>query len=101
MARDVAGGMAHRLCLIESRDSGWVSAMADYQKIEYRIGKDGKVTETVLNGRGESCALVTEGLERSLGEVESRDLLPEYYDGTENGVGVDAIAEQSQTLQQG
>jgi hypothetical protein len=27
--------------------------MAEYQKIEYRIGKDGKVTETVINGNGE------------------------------------------------
>ena len=55
--------------------------MASYQKIEYRIGKDGKVTETVLNGMGESCTLVTEALERSLGSIESRDLLPEYHDG--------------------
>lgn len=75
--------------------------MAEYQKIEYRIGKDGKVTETVLNGNGESCLLVTEGLERSLGEVESRDLWPEYHDDAENAVGVDAVMEQSQTLQQG
>ncbi|MBW4473095.1 MAG: DUF2997 domain-containing protein [Stenomitos rutilans HA7619-LM2] len=75
--------------------------MAEYQKIEYRIGKDGKVTETVLNGKGETCMLATEGLERSLGEVESRELLPEYSDNDENAVGIDAVTEQSQTLQQG
>jgi hypothetical protein len=75
--------------------------MANYQKIEYRIGKDGKIIETVLNGNGESCLLATEGLERSLGEVESRDLLPEYYDDADNAVGIDAVTEQSQTLQQG
>lgn len=75
--------------------------MAEYQKIEYRIGKDGKVTESVLNGKGENCTLATEGLERSLGEVESRDLLPEYYDDAENAVGIDVVTEQSQTLQQG
>lgn len=75
--------------------------MADYQKIEYRIGKDGKVTETVLNGKGETCIVAVEGLERSLGEVESRELLPEYYDDAEIGIGIDAVTEQSQTLQQG
>jgi Protein of unknown function (DUF2997) len=75
--------------------------MADYQKIEYRIGLDGKVTETVLNGKGETCLLATEGLERSLGEVESRDLLPEYDDRAAHAVGIDAVTEQSQTLQQG
>ncbi|UBF25557.1 DUF2997 domain-containing protein [Kovacikia minuta CCNUW1] len=75
--------------------------MAEYQKIEYRIGKDGKVTETVLDGKGETCLLVTEGLERSLGEVESRELLPEYDGDAENAVGIDAVTSQSQTLQQG
>jgi hypothetical protein len=75
--------------------------MAEYQKIEYRIGKDGKVTETVLNGKGETCISAVEGLERSLGEAESRDLLPEYYDDVENTVEIDAVTEQSQTLQQG
>ncbi len=75
--------------------------MAEYQKIEYRIGKDGKVTERVLNGKGEACTLATEGLERSLGEVESRHLLPEYYDDADNGVGIEVVTEQSQPLQQG
>lgn len=70
--------------------------MADYQQIEYRIGKDGKVTETVLNGAGESCTLATEDLERSLGSIESRDLLPEYHDNADHSLTV----EQSQTIQQ-
>ena len=79
--------------------------MAEYQKIEYRIGKDGKVTETVLNGQGETCTIATEGLERSLGDVESRDLLPEYYAAADNAIGVDTTVdttvEQSQIVQQG
>jgi hypothetical protein len=58
--------------------------MAEYQKIEYRIGKDGKVTETVINGNGETCTLATQDLEASLGKVELRELLPEYYDGVDN-----------------
>lgn len=70
--------------------------MANYQQIEYRIGKDGKITETVLNGASESCTLATEDLERSLGSIESRELLPEYHDQADHSLTV----EQSQTIQQ-
>jgi hypothetical protein len=70
--------------------------MAEYQKIEFLIGQDGKVTEKVLNGSGETCTLATVNLEASLGEIESRDLLPEYGDIAENNL----VMEQSQTLQQ-
>lgn len=58
--------------------------MAEYQKIEYRIGKDGKITETVINASGESCTETTAPLEDTLGEIESQELLPEYYQGEEN-----------------
>ncbi|VEP15330.1 conserved hypothetical protein [Hyella patelloides LEGE 07179] len=58
--------------------------MAEYQKIEYRIGKDGKITETVINASGESCTETTAPLEDALGKVESQELLPEYYQGEEN-----------------
>ncbi|GCL41388.1 DUF2997 domain-containing protein [Anabaena sp. FACHB-1250] len=57
--------------------------MAEYQKIEYRIGKDGKVVERVLNVTGSSCVETTKGLEKSLGEIESQELLPEYYQDDE------------------
>ncbi|HTL89256.1 MAG TPA: DUF2997 domain-containing protein [Leptolyngbya sp.] len=70
--------------------------MANYQQIEYRIGKDGKVTEAVLTGAGESCTLATADLERSLGAIESRDLLPEYYNSADHSLTV----EQAQTIQQ-
>jgi hypothetical protein len=53
--------------------------MAEYQKIEYRIGKDGKIVERVLNATGYSCVETTKGVEKSLGEIESQELLPEYY----------------------
>ncbi|HEY9622578.1 MAG TPA: DUF2997 domain-containing protein [Crinalium sp.] len=69
--------------------------MAEYQKIEYRIGKDGKVTETVLNASGDRCTLTTEGIENALGQVESRELLPEYYED-ENRLTV----EEQQSLNQ-
>lgn len=58
--------------------------MAEYQKIEYCIGKDGKITETVINASGFSCIETTSGMEKALGEVESQELLPEYYEGDEN-----------------
>jgi hypothetical protein len=57
--------------------------MAEYQKIEYRIGKDGKIVEKVLNVTGSSCVNTTKGIENSLGEIESQELLPEYYQDDE------------------
>ncbi len=69
--------------------------MAEYRQIEYRIGKDGKITETVLNATGSSCTETTAGIEKALGKVEAQDLLPEYYEGEEN-----LIVEQTQTLKQ-
>jgi hypothetical protein len=57
--------------------------MAEYQKIEYRIGKDGKIVERVLNVTGSSCVETTKGLEKSLGDIESQELLPEYYQDDE------------------
>jgi hypothetical protein len=68
--------------------------MAEYQKIEYRIGKDGVVTETVLDGQGESCLLATESLEKALGEVAARELLPEYEGDQDNTLTV----AQTQTM---
>lgn len=58
--------------------------MAEYQRIEYKIGKDGKITEKVIDASGNSCLQPTQALEEALGEVESRELLPEYYEGDEN-----------------
>ncbi|MBP0018268.1 MAG: DUF2997 domain-containing protein [Cyanobacteria bacterium SBLK] len=53
--------------------------MAEYQKIEYRIGKNGKITETVIEGvSGEQCLELTREIEDRLGEVEGREFLPEY-----------------------
>lgn len=58
--------------------------MAEYQKIEYRIGKNGKVTEKVINTTGNSCTQTTVGLEKALGIIETQELLPEYYEADEN-----------------
>ena len=72
--------------------------MAEYQKIEYRIGKDGKITETVLEGvSGEQCLELTREIEDRLGEVENRELLPEYEQPLETLVETQG---QTQFLQQ-
>jgi len=70
--------------------------MAQYQRVEYRIGKDGKIKETVLNGSGESCTETTSDIESALGEIESQELLPEYYEEEEN-----LVTDETQFLQQG
>lgn len=66
--------------------------MAEYQRIEYRIGPDGKVVETVLGATGDRCVSTTADIEQALGEVETREYLPEYEVGEE-------LAQE--TLQQG
>jgi hypothetical protein len=67
--------------------------VTEYQQIEYRIGKDGKIVETMLQSSGSSCIDATANLEQVLGVVESQVLLPQYYD--EDG---DSIAETTQFL---
>lgn len=69
--------------------------MAEYQKIEYRIGKDGKITETVIGATGSSCTETTKGIEATLGEVEAQELRPEYYEGEDN-----ITSSQTNTLNQ-
>ncbi len=54
--------------------------MTHYQRIEYRIGKDGQILETVLNGVGTDCTTTTQAIEPALGSVAQRQWLPEYYD---------------------
>ncbi|MEN9222025.1 MAG: DUF2997 domain-containing protein [Thermostichus sp. BF3_bins_97] len=53
--------------------------MSEYVKVEYRIDKNGQITETVLNGSGPSCTLTTTELESALGTVQKRELLPEFH----------------------
>ncbi|MDP5018639.1 MAG: DUF2997 domain-containing protein [Dolichospermum sp.] len=69
--------------------------MAEYQKVEYRIGTDGKIVERVLNVTGSSCVESTKGVEQSLGEIESQELLPEYYQDDEL-----ITSSENQSLQQ-
>ncbi|NEO28033.1 MAG: DUF2997 domain-containing protein [Kamptonema sp. SIO4C4] len=74
--------------------------MAEYQKIEYRIGKNGKITETVLDGvTGQHCTEITEGIETALGTVEDQDFLPAYYENPDS-LSESEVEEQTQSLQQ-
>ncbi len=57
--------------------------MNQYQKIEYLISKDGKITEKVINASGSKCIETTKQTETDLGEIESQELLPEYYQSEE------------------
>jgi hypothetical protein len=68
--------------------------MAEYRKVEYRIGKDGKIVETVLNGNGQTCIETTAEIEKALGKIDSQELLPEYYQDDEH-----IVTESTQSIQ--
>jgi len=53
--------------------------MSQYQRIEYLIGKDGKIVERAIDVSGIGCIALTSAIESNLGKVEARDLLPSYY----------------------
>jgi hypothetical protein len=53
--------------------------MSQYQRIEYLIGKDGKIVERAIDISGIECLALTSVIELNLGKVEARDLLPSYY----------------------
>ncbi len=69
--------------------------MSQYQRIEYLIGKDGKVVERAINMSGSECVALTAEIELNLGKVETRELLPSYYEASESQFDGNAI-EQSQ-----
>ena len=57
--------------------------MSQYQRIEYLIGKDGKVVERAIDISGGECVAITAEIESNLGKVESRELLSNYYENSE------------------
>ncbi|AFY73406.1 Protein of unknown function (DUF2997) [Synechococcus sp. PCC 7502] len=54
--------------------------MTKYLKIEYLIAPDGKITERVINGSGSDCIESSAAIELELGQVQQRELLPEYFE---------------------
>ena len=49
--------------------------MSQYQRIEYLIGKDGKIVERAIDIAGSECVAITAEIESNLGKVETRQLL--------------------------
>jgi hypothetical protein len=65
--------------------------MSQYQRIEYLIGKDGKIVERAIDISGSACVAITAEIESSLGKVETRELLPNYFDNSEQNLDCNAI----------
>jgi hypothetical protein len=60
--------------------------MSQYQRIEYLIGKDGKIVERAIDISGSECVAITAEIESNLGKVETRQLLPNYYETSEQNL---------------
>ena len=52
--------------------------MSEKETIEVKIDKDGKVTIDAIGFKGRNCTNATDGIERALGVIKSRDKKPEY-----------------------
>jgi hypothetical protein len=67
--------------------------MSQYQRIEYLIGKDGKIVERAIDIAGSECVAITAEIEANLGKVETRQLLPSYYETSEQSLDDHAITQ--------
>lgn len=65
--------------------------MSQYQRIEYLIGKDGKIVERAIDISGSECIAITAEIEANLGKVETRELLSNYYDIPEQNLDSNEI----------
>jgi len=65
--------------------------MSQYQRIEYLIGKDGKIVERAIDISGSECVAITAEIESNLGKVETRQLLPSYYETSGQNLDRNAI----------
>ena len=63
--------------------------MSQYQRVEYLIGKDGKIVERAIDISGSECIAITAEIESNLGKVETRELLPNYYETADQNIGQD------------
>jgi len=60
--------------------------MSQYQRVEYLIGKDGKIVERAIDISGSECVAITAEIESNLGKVETRELLPNYYETAQQNI---------------
>ena len=65
--------------------------MSQYQRIEYLIGKDGKIVERAIDISGNECVAITAEIESNLGTVETRQLLSSYYETSGQNLDRNAI----------
>jgi hypothetical protein len=65
--------------------------MSQYQRIEYLIGKDGKIVERAVDMTGSECVAIAAEIESNLGKVETRQLLPNYYETPEQNLNCNEI----------
>ena len=65
--------------------------MSQYQRIEYLIGKDGKIVERAIDITGSECVAITAEIESNLGKVETRQLLSSYYETSGQNLDRNAI----------
>ncbi|MBD2189947.1 DUF2997 domain-containing protein [Pseudanabaena mucicola] len=65
--------------------------MSQYQRIEYLIGKDGKIVERAIDMSGSECVAITAIIEADLGKVVTRELLPSYYEQSEYILDCNAV----------
>lgn len=57
--------------------------MPERQQVEFVIRADGSVEERVTGVSGTGCEALTEGLERSLGDVVHRERTGDYFKSQE------------------
>ena len=53
--------------------------MPKQRKLKFTIRQDGYVTEEVIGASSHECINLTESLEKKLGELETRQFKPEFY----------------------
>ena len=53
--------------------------MSKQRKLKFTIRQDGYVTEEVIGAESHECINLTESLEKKLGELETRQFKPEFY----------------------
>ena len=53
--------------------------MPKQRKLKFTIRQDGTVTEEVIGAASHECINLTESLEKKLGELETRQFKPEFY----------------------
>jgi hypothetical protein len=52
----------------------------DMQELEISIDKEGRVQVQVRGIQGQECLIASQNIENSLGDVQTRVFLPEYYE---------------------